>query len=49
MEKIHDPLGIKKHEEKCPACEALRKGLNWVGDPPKCIKHRKPPKVERCW
>lgn len=30
-----------KEEEKCEACERLRKGLTWFGDPPTCYKHRK--------
>ena len=36
-----------KEEEKCEACERLRKGLTWVGDPPLCLKHRKKVKIER--
>ena len=33
-------------KEKCKACDALRKGTTWVGEPPKCAKHRKKLKME---
>ena len=29
------------NEEECEACKALRRGLTWIGVPPRCSKHQK--------
>ena len=33
---------VKKmsEENECEVCKKLRKDLTWVGDPPKCRKHK---------
>ena len=35
------PFKKKKDEDECPACAALRTGTTWIGEPPKCPKHRR--------
>jgi hypothetical protein len=34
-------------EKDCEACKKLRLGLTWIGDPPKCRKHKKKPHITR--
>jgi len=31
----------EEEEEECEACKALRRGTTWIGNPPKCQKHKK--------
>ena len=38
---LRNALHKRYKDEECEACKKLRKGLTWVGDPPKCRKHRK--------
>ncbi|MFW9873874.1 MAG: hypothetical protein ACFFG0_12270 [Candidatus Thorarchaeota archaeon] len=32
-------------ENECPECKALRLGITWIGDPPKCHKHKEKVKL----
>ncbi len=34
-------MDFENDKTECERCEALRKGLTWVGEPPKCQKHTK--------
>ena len=49
MEKEIERVDFMKKEEECPDCEIIRKGLVYIGDPPKCRKHRKKIKIHREW
>ncbi len=40
---------MDKEERECKACEALRKGLTWIGDPPKCRKHEEKVEYNKYW
>lgn len=46
---IHDPYNTPKEELECPECKALRTGLTWIGEPPKCPKHQPKVKMNYYW
>ena len=36
-------------KDKCKGCEALKKGITWIGKPPKYVKHRRNIKKDTYW